>query len=595
MGRWAPTTGETVAFVKRQRRRNGRTYLQVARGYRDESGRSRTLHVASLGYLDELAAEHGSEEAAMAWARAEADRLEAERLASAPGPSRVSVELDLGAEVPRGGPARVELGALVADAYLWGDLGLGAFLDNRRKSAGLAFDAMRVLELLACDRVLHPSSKKGAWEGRASFPRECPFALEQVYECLTYLDSLKAELVSWMDSSIRAARGRRDTSLTYYDVTNYFFEADLDDEGGGLRRRGCSKEHRPQPIVQMGLMLDGDGIPLDFDVFPGNTPDCRTLAPFVAAAKARHGAGRAVVVADRGLNCAQNVAEAALAGDGFVFSRSVRAASAADRGWVTSPEGYEARGEGFRVKGRTAARDFAYVGADGARRSLSLQVREVAFWSADYAARAAHEREGMLAKARAYVDSPPSWRGRAKRGAGKYVKSTPVVPGTGEAAEDALALDLEKAEADAALDGYYMLVTGETSMTDDQIVEAYRGLWRIEESFRTLKGCMSARPVFVRTPGHIRAHFLVCFVALTAMRLMQADTGWEIPSGRVSEELAGLEAVHVAENYYQVQHRSEATDALCAAAGLDLTRRFVSKSDIRDAAARARRGNRARP
>ena len=130
-------------------------------------------------------------------------------------------------------------------------------------------------------------------------------------------------------------------------------------------------------------------------------------------------------------------------------------------------------------------------------------------------------------------------------------------------------------------------------MSDDEVVDAYRGLWRIEESFKTLKGCMSARPVFVRTPEHIRAHFLVCFIALTVMRLMQADTGWAVPSGKASEELSKLDAVHVAENYYQGQHRSAATDALCAAAGLDLTKRYVTKSDVKDLAAKARKGNRA--
>lgn len=591
MRQWAPTTGETVAFLKRQKRKNGRTYLQVVRSYRDESGKTRSMHVGSLGYLDALAAEHGSEEAALEWARAEAGRLGAERFPPA-GPAKVAVELDLGAEVPLGGPAKTELGALVADAYLWGDLGLGRFFDNRRKSANLAFDAMRALELLVCDRILHPSSKRGAWEGRESFPRECDFSLEQVYECLTYLDSLKSEIVSWMDSSIRSSRGGRDTRLTYYDVTNYFFETDLDDDEG-LRKRGCSKEHRPRPIVQMGLMLDRDGIPLDFDLFEGNTPDCRTLAPFVKAAKARHGSERAVVVADRGLNCAQNVAEATLAGDGFVFSKSVRTAPAADKRWVTSPEGYVAEGENFKVKGRTATRRFEYVDAEGAWRALSLEVREVAFWSRDYAERAAHEREDMLAKAQALVDSPSSWKGRARRGAGKYVKSAAVVPGTGEAAKDVLELDLAKAESDAALDGYCLVVTSETSMSDDEVVDAYRGLWRIEESFKTLKGCMSARPVFVRTPEHIRAHFLVCFIALTVMRLMQADTGWAVPSGKASEELSKLDAVHVAENYYQVQHRSAATDALCAAAGLDLTKRYVTKSDVKDLAAKARKGNRA--
>ena len=581
-------------FVRKQKRKgSGRTYLSVCRGYRDEAGKARNRHVAGLGYLDALAAEHGSEEAALEWARSEAGRLEAEFLASAPGPRRVSVELDLEAEVPLGGPAKVELGALVADAYLWGDLGLGRFFDNRRKSAKLPFDAMRALELLACDRILHPSSKRGAWEGRESFPRECDFSLEQVYECLTYLDSLKSEIVSWMDESVRSSRGSRDATLTYYDVTNYFFETDLDDEEG-LRKRGCSKEHRPQPIVQMGLMLDREGIPLDFDLFEGNVPDCRTLSPFVKAAKGRHGSERAVVVADRGLNCAQNVAEATLAGDGFVFSKSVRTASAAEKKWVTSPDGYVADGEGFKIKGRTATRDFRYEDADGNKEAVSLEVREVAFWSREYAERAAHEREDMLAKAEALVGNPSAWKGRSRKGAGKYVKSAAVVPETGEAAEDVLELDLAKAEADAALDGYYLIVTSETSMTDGQIVEAYRGLWRIEESFKTLKGCMSARPVFVRTPEHIRAHFLVCFVALTAVRLMQADTGWEIPSERVSEELAKLEAVHVAENYYQVQHRSGDTDALCAAAGLDLAKRYVTKSDMKDLAAKARRGNRAR-
>lgn len=565
-------------FVKKQKRKNGRVYLSVVEGYRDEGGKPRTRHVRSLGYLDELERLYDDP---VAHFRAEvAAENEAARKAAAP----VVVKLAPRKKVDKRREGRIDMGAAVPSAYFHRDLGIWGFFENRRMARRFEFDPCRILELLAWNRISDPGSKAAAFAARERFPRRCDFTLGDVYRSLDYLAANADKLVKHMDASLEAARGPRDRTRLYYDVTNYWFEIDGED-GDGLRRKGVSKEHRPEAIVQMGLLIDADGIPLDYELFPGNVNDMSTMLPMMRKAGLRGAGGeRVVVVADKGLNTSNNIAACALDGNGFVLSQSVRKATRGLKAWVLDPKGYEESPSGdFKVKSRIADKAVYAEGPDGKRRRVMVPVKEVAFWSRGFYERARHERAKVIEKSRAAIERGDA-SSASRRTSIKYAKDVPVVKATGEKAQHNWVLDEEGIAADAAVDGYYCIITSEQEWPDREVIEAYRGLARIEESFRVLKGDMDARPVYVWTEAHIRAHFLVCYVALTVMRLMQADveraTGERPSAAAVAEALRNMTGHNLDANVWFFDYRTDLTDALCDAVGVDLSRQVMTKSQM---------------
>lgn len=568
-------------FVKKQRRKDGRVYLSVVEGYRDGSGRTKTRHVRSLGYLDELEKLYDDP---VAHFRAE---VEAENEAARAEAAPITVTLHPLEKIDKRSEGRVEMGAAVPSAYFHRDLGIWGFFERRRTARKFEFDPCRILELLVWNRVSDPGSKAAAFRARDRFPRRCDFTLDDVYRGLDYLAANADKLVKHMNASLEAARGPRDRTRLYYDVTNYYFEIDGEDEGG-LRKRGVSKEHRPEAIVQMGLLLDARGVPVDYELFPGNVNDMSTMLPVMGKAELRGASGpdgeRVVVVADKGLNTSSNIAACTLDGNGFVFSQSVRKATRELKAWVLDEAGYEESDSGsFRVKSRIADKAVYVEGPDGRRRRVTVPVKEVAFWSRDFCERARHERAKVVEKSRAAI-ARGDMSGAVARSSARYAKDVPVVRGTGEKAQHNWVLDEAKIEADADMDGYYCIVTSELGWAEREVIEAYRGLARIEESFRVLKGTMDARPVYVWTEPHIRAHFLVCYVALTIMRLMQADveraTGSRPSAEAVSEALANMTGHRLDANVYHFDYRTDLTDALCDAVGIDLSRRAMTKSQM---------------
>lgn len=572
-------------YLRKSKKKNGRVYLTIVEGYRDGRGKSMSRTVESLGYVDDLERQgiadpvaHFTEECAR---RNEARRAEA---------SPVMVKIPPRQKIDKRDDApRIELGACVVDSYLNRELGLRDFFERRRTARRVSFDPYRVLELLVWDRVAHPSSKRGAWGSRGAFPRKCAFSLDDTYRALTYLEDRSREIVSHMSGSLEAARGPRGRDRLYYDVTNYYFEIEDED---GFRMHGVSKENRRSPIVQMGLFLDADGLPLDYALFPGNVPDVSTLAPALEAAGTGPG-GRVVVVADKGLNASPNIARCVLDRNGFIFSQSVRGADRGTRDWVLADEGYAANASGsFRVKSRQAERAVSVTGADGRRRRVGVPVKQVAFWSRDFAERSRHERSKVVEKSLRALERGDAGRGLARSGA-RYAKATPVDPETGEVASVAWSLDEDAIERDALYDGYYCIITSETGMADGEVIDAYRGLWRIEESFRVIKGDLGARPVFCSTEAHIRAHFLICFIALLVMRLIQADvegaTGSRPSARAVQEALSSMVGDKLDESHWLFTYRTDLTDALGEAVGVDLMRRVLSRGQVREIMAQVRR------
>lgn len=568
-------------FLKQMRTKSGRVRLCVYESYWDGK-RARQRSVRSLGFVDELMDEH---EDPVAWGRSVAAEMTAEKRAAE---QAVAIEIHPAQKVDKKARNERNLGsALVLASYH--ALGVEKALRNATAGTRASFDVNAALRLLVAERVVDPGSKRAAWLNRDRYFFRTELTDDDIYRALDLIAAAKDAIVSAMNRKV-AASSMRDTSSVFYDVTNYYFEVDGEDE---LRKRGVSKEKRHDPIVQMGLLQDANGIPMAYRLFPGNTTDCLTMLPVLFDMKRDLGLSRVVVVADKGLNTSTNICACQAKGDGFVLSQSVRGtkSDAKLKGWVLDPKGYLGN-ETFRMKscqGTKVCHLRAEDTQDGAAKDVEIDVKYVAFWSAKYARRARAEREKLIERAKGLVENPGAYTKATAYGAAKYVRNIHFDKKTGEVVKGrALSLDTDAIEAEEALDGYYLIATSETGWDDERVVDTYRELWQIEESFKVTKSELRARPVFVWTPAHIEAHFLTCYIALTIVRVLQALTG--LSASVVCDEVSSMGCVNVDANWWVAYHRTDATDSLADATGLtELKLKNHRTSDVRKLIAKANR------
>lgn len=568
-------------YLHKSRRKDGRVYLALAEGYRKD-GKVRHRTVESLGYLDELQKTYDDPIAHFKQVCEEANAAaRAER-------QGVQITIHPQQKIDKREVARKNVGSAVLLA-VYDAFGAETVIRNATRGSKAAYDANAVMRLLTVERIIDPGSKKGAWENRGRHFFRCEFSLEDTYRALDVLCGCRDRVVSAINRSVDKM-GVRDTACVFYDVTNYYFEVDDADGEGGLRQKGMSKEHRKSPIVQMGLLQDSKGIPIGYRLFPGNTPDPCTMLDVLAEMKRDYGQDRVVVVGDKGNNCSANIAALVARGDGFVYSQSIRGtkSGAELKNWVLSDDGYActAGADGrvtYKVKSRQGYKTVSVADPNGSKRKVDVEVKYVAFWSEKYEKRARKERQAAIDKARRLIADPGAYTAAAHFGAAKYVRGLSVDGRTGELLEAATALELDedRLAADEACDGYYCIVTSETGMADGDVIEAYRGLWRIEESFKVTKSDLETRPVYVSRQEHIEAHFLTCYVALCILRVIQVLTGGRYSAATIAGELAAMCGTRLEGNWWRFDYRSDATDDLCRMAGIDLTRQNMQLKDIK--------------
>jgi hypothetical protein len=574
--------------VKPTKAKSGRVNLAIVEGYWDpQKKRSRQRTVMGLGYQDTLDDAHGD---GAAYAQMICRKLNAERAASA---QSVSIGIHPQERIDRRAENIKNAGIGIALGY-YNSLGIERVLRNHARGRRFGYDVNAISRLLVSERIIEPDSKLAAWQRRGSYFLKSDFTDDDVYRSLDFIAGCKAPVITAMNKAV-AAHHERNLRDVYYDVTNYYFEIDEED---GLRRNGVSKEHRRKPIIQMGMMQDRDGIPMNFNVFPGNTSDCLTMLPSMLAARHDVGASRMVMVADKGLNTSTNIAAIVLDGNGFVFSQSIRGTRSPKglKDWVLSPVGYrqdpkDEDGPDFKMKSRQDTRVVHVESDDGKTVDVDIETKVVAFWSAKYDRRAKRERAKVIEKARGLVDDPSSYDRAIHYGAARYVRNVAFDKKTGEVLVDAAhapCMDVELIAAEERYDGYYVIVTSEIGLPDERIIDIYRGLWRIEESFKVTKSVLSARPVFVWAPEHIVAHFLICYIALTILRLIQYDTGYAYSAEAIAEELRQLNGVHLEGNWWRFYHWSDRAEALCKTVGIDLSRKNMQLAEIRHTLAQAK-------
>ena len=372
----------------------------------------------------------------------------------------------------------------------------------------------------------------------------------------------------------------RDTDLVYYDVTNYYFETEHEDE---LRKKGYSKEHRRDPIVQMGLAMDKQGIPLSYKLFKGNTHDSQTFMPVLAEIIKEYGAERVIAVADKGLNSGDNIVFNTALGHGYVFSQSVRGASAEMKAYILDEKGYTHIGNDYKRKSRVVPVGIQYSIEPGKKSKVLLDQKQVVFYSEKYAQRAKCKRVEVLQKATDLIANTSKYKKTTAQGAAGYISGLTFDKKTGEVLDtgEILTLNEDKIREEEKMDGYYVIVTSEVDESDDKIIDMYRELWRIEESFKITKSIVEARPVYVYKPEHINAHFLVCFIALTLARLVELKLNRMFPVSRIIESLRTVSCSHLDENYYLFDYADEVTNALNDLFNAGFGKKIMSLGEIK--------------
>ena len=449
-------------------------------------------------------------------------------------------------------------------------LGIDTFLEQYQKTSGFrgTYSLNEVFRYLVMDRILYPASKREAASRLLNYyGLNSEFDLPDIYRALDHFDRVFYDLQRYISERVEERFGR-DLRYSFYDVTNYYTEKDFADpdetyrsrtgelvSGPALGQKGVSKEHQLTPIVQMGLFMDGNGIPVCMDVFRGNMSDSDTLKENLDGFKKEYGIERTVVVADKGMNCSHNIDLLCSQGDGYVFSQVLKGPKGRRyQEALFSPEGWEEAEDGsYKCKLITeehSGYDIIFEIQAGKRIEKKKAVKRtrkvLLYWSKADAQMAAKKREEKLQKAE---KSTKNNAYSIAHGKDRYVKEETMLKETGEILDGGQAIrvstvDRDKAEKDALYDGYFAIITSELDYDAAKIREVYHGLWRIEESFRIMKSDFEARPIFLNKREHIRAHFLICFISLVIIRLIQHSMGpGRLSAERIAETLRSAECL----------------------------------------------------
>ena len=563
---------------KSKNNKTGRTYLYIADGYHDrEKGYTKTITVQSLGYLDVLEKQYDDPIAHFTEVVKKMNEEKKQQNLSVPMQVSLSEKLQLNTN-------NFYNFGYAALSKIYYELEIDKFLINKFKSRDVSeFKINNIMKLLTFSRCLFPDSKKSTYDNRNIFFENTNFSLKEVYNALTYIEPFKEALQAYIYDHIQE-QYKPKNECVFYDVTNYYFEIDDNDD---FRKKGVSKEHRPNPIVQMGLFMDSLGLPMCYGLFPGNTNDCLTLKPMVQKLQTNYNIGKVIVVADKGLNTGKNIMYQKAIGNGYVMSLSIRGANQELKDYVLNEKGYEYNKEKtYKKKSRLYPREIEYIKTENGKpvkAKTTVDEKQVIFWSADYAKRAKAERQPAIDKAKDLIGNIQKYNKKNCYGAIKYVKHLVFDKNTGEIieAKSQLSLDEEKIAEEEKLDGYYAIVSSEFDKTDDEIIDIYRGLWRIEETFKVTKSELEDRPIYVSTKEHIEAHFLTCYLALVLCRVLQHKLNKKYSVEKILESLKQCNCSHIENNYYLFNYFDDILKDIGDAVSIDFSNKYMRLQEIK--------------
>ena len=498
--------------------------------------------------------------------------------------------------------------------HIYKELEIDKFWKQVSKNYEFEYDLNKIFQLLVFSRIISPASKKKTFESRSLFFESFDgFQLEDVYRALDIFSENDRKFQQWLyDHS--CTRYNRDLSVSYFDCTNYYWDVskpDTDefrDDGTPLliryRKMGPEKNNRKDPIVELGLLMDRTGIPLAYELFPGNDSEKLHMLPIVKRAKRDFGFARTICVADRGLNTSDNIYF--LNGDnksdnntldGYVYGQSVRGADAEFKKWVIDQNGYidtKIQNESdddtssdtgvFRHKSRIYPKKLSVHvdGKDGkkVKKTITVDQKQMVYCSNKYAKKQKEARNKIIERAEDLIKHPKKYDKLAAGGTSGYVINL-TYDKDGVIIDKDLRLDVDKIAEEEKYDGYYSIVTSELKMSDTEIRNIYRGLIRIEDTFKVTKSELDTRPIHVRTNEHIEGHFTTCYAAIVMIRLLENRLGNKYSTAKVLESLKKYQCTHIDANHYQFFYYDEILEDIGKSLEIDLSKKYKTANEIR--------------
>jgi len=459
------------------------------------------------------------------------------------------------------------------------------YLDFLQIPRNFQFRIAHLIEALTYCRVTEPCSKSKTFhEVLPSLYDDYDLSYDQILDGIEYVGSEYEKIIEIFNHQINL-KYPFDTSTTYFDCTNFYFEIDKEDD---FRKKGPSKENRKDPIVGLGLLLDAHQIPIGMKFYPGNESEKPVIREIIQDLKNRNNiTGRTIQVADKGLNCANNILAARKNGDGYLFSKSVKMLPDTEKKWLLLENDYQnvldKNGKLlYRLKECVDEFPYTYTNEKGKTVTIKLTEKRVVTFNPKLAKKKQYEINRMVEKARSLKAS------QAKRNefgeCSKYVTFTPTdKKGNSTDGKVAVSLNSNAIEEDLKLAGYNLLVTSEIGMKAPEIYTAYHNLWRIEESFKMMKSYLDARPVFLQKEDSICGHFLICYLSVLLIRILQFRVFEnQYCTEKLIDFIKDFRVVEIQQNrYINITSSSEFIKSLSGGLSLPLTNYFLDSSQLK--------------
>ena len=550
----------------------------ISKGYVNDKGVSTSVIVRKLGTLKELLPEHGpTRDDVMAWAKEEA-RLETLKYKQEQEEKQIKLTFHADRQLDYGRQTFYRGGYLFLQSVYY-QMQMNKTCRKLKQKYMFKYDINAILSDLVYARILEPCSKRSSFKVASEFLESPSYELHDVYRALDVLgaecDMIQAEV--YKNSHFL---GQRNDKVLYYDCSNYYFEIEQED---GSKKYGKSKEHRPNPIIQMGLFMDGDGIPLAFSLFPGNANEQTSLKPLEKKVLEQFGCRKFIYCSDAGLG-SEAIREYNHMGErAYIVTQSIKKLKKEEKEWVLSPQGFKRVCDNKPVDlTKLPEDDKGLYYKDEPYTTKKLHQRLIITYSPKYALYQKSIRDKQVKRAEKMLETGNTKKNRKNPNDPARFIGKMAVTEDGEAADIKQYLDEDKIAEEAQYDGLYAVCT---DLLDDEvgdILKVSEARWQVEECFRIMKTDFSARPVYLQDENRIKAHFLICFLALIIYRYLEKKLDLRYTCEELLDTLKGMNFAEIQEQGFIPLYKREAiTDTLHEVCGFRTDYQFISKSKMR--------------
>ena len=550
----------------------------ISKGYINDKGVSTSVIVRKLGTLKELLSEHGpTRDDVMAWAKEEA-RLETLKYKQEQEARLIQITFHADRQLDFDKQTFFRGGYLFLQSIYY-QLQIHKICRKLKTKYKFQYDINAILSDLIYARILEPSSKRSSFKTASEFLEKPSYELHDVYRALDVLGT-ECDLIQSEVYKNSHFLGKRNDKILYYDCSNYYFEIEQED---GSKKYGKSKEHRPNPIIQMGLFMDGDGIPLAFSLFPGNANEQTSLKPLEKKVLGEFGCQKFIYCSDAGLGSEDIRAYNHMGERSYIVTQSIKKLKKDEKEWALDPKGFKRVSDDVPVDiTQLPEDDKGLYYKDEPYTTKKLHQRLIVTYSPKYALYQKTIRDKQVEWAQKMLDSGNTKKNRKNPNDPARFIGTTAVTKEGEAADIQHYLDDSKITEESRYDGLYAVCT---DLLDDEvsdILKVSEGRWQIEECFRIMKTDFSARPVYLQDENRIKAHFLICFLALTLYRFLERKLDLKYTCEELLNTLKEMNFVKLQEQgFIPTYKRTLITDALHNTSGFRTDYQFITKSKMK--------------